>query len=444
MKRWALLWMLCGSWLLVVSPAARAEDWPQWMGPSRDDVWRAEGVVEKFPAGGPKILWRAKIGAGYAGPAVVGDRVYVTDFVSEQELGENNPGARAEMTGQERLLCLNANTGEVVWQQEAPCKYNISYASGPRATPTVVAGKVYSLGAEGRLACYDAASGKPIWSVELTRRYQVQTPNWGFCSHPLIDGDLLYTLAGGEDSLLVALNKETGDEVWHALPGKEIGYAPATMVKAGGVNQLIQFTPEGVTSLDPRTGKTFWTIEIKPNYSMSVCAPQQSADHLFVSAIGDVAALFKLTADHPGAEEVWRAEKKSGVFCCNSSPIIDGETIYGNDCQTGHLRAVKLQTGERLWETLKPVIGDGEEKRVNHGTVFLTRNADRYFLFNELGDLIIAKLSPQEYQEISRAHILEPTNEAFGRKVVWSHPAYANRRAYLRNDQEIVCVDLAK
>jgi outer membrane protein assembly factor BamB len=122
--------------------------------------------------------------------------------------------------------------------------------------------------------------------------------------------------------------------------------------------------------------------------------------------------------------------------------VIDGDTIYGNDCEVGNLRAVKLSTGQRLWETFKPTTGG--ERRESHGTAFITKNGDRYFLFSETGDLVIARLTPKEYEEIGRAHLLEPTNEAFGRPVVWNHPAYANKCIFVRNDKEIVCASLAK
>ena len=141
-------------------------------------------------------------------------------------------------------------------------------------------------------------------------------------------------------------------------------------------------------------------------------------------------------------EVVWVATPKMGVFCSNSTPLIDGGTIYGNDCEVGCLRAVKLDTGERLWETFQPTTGG--PRGASHATAFLTKHGDRYFLFNETGDLIIARLSPEKYEEISRAHLLEPTNEAFGRPVVWSHPAYANKCVFVRNDKEIVCASLEK
>ena len=139
---------------------------------------------------------------------------------------------------------------------------------------------------------------------------------------------------------------------------------------------------------------------------------------------------------------LWRGEPKTAVYCANSTPYIEGTTLYGCDCETGFLTAVDLATGERLWETLQPTMGT--ERRGRHGTAFLIRNGDRTWLMSETGDLIVATLSPTGYEEHSRMHVLDPTNECFGRDVVWSHPAFANRCIYVRNDQELVCVSAAE
>jgi len=435
-KFFAALWLLNS---LVGSAAG--DDWPQWLGPNRDDVWKETGIVEKFPAGGPKILWRTPIGGGYAGPAVAGGKVFVTDFVKATGEVKNDPMVRAELAGKERVLCLRASDGKELWRHEYDCPYKISYPAGPRATPTVAGGKVYTLGAEGNLFCLDIESGKPLWSKDLKQEYKIDAPYWGFCGHPLVDGKKLICLVGGPGSVAVAFDKDTGQELWRALSASEPGYCPPTMIEAGGKRQLLIWHADGLNSLNPETGEVYWSDPLKPAYGMSITAPQKSGDYLYASGIGKCAALYKLSRDKPAADVVWVAKPNMGVFCGNSTPQIDGETIYGNDCEVGSLRAVRLGTGERLWETFKPTTGG--ERRESHGTAFLTKNGDRYFLFGETGDLIIARLSPDKYEEISRAHLLEPTNEAFGRPVVWSHPAYANKCVFVRNDKEIVCASLA-
>ncbi|MEX2174237.1 MAG: PQQ-binding-like beta-propeller repeat protein [Pirellulaceae bacterium] len=427
---------------LSLTLAAAAEDWPQWMGPNRDGQWRETGILETFPDGRAKILWRTPIAGGYAGPAVAAGKVYVTDYVRSTGEATNDPDARAESKGQERVLCLNAADGKPLWKHEYDCTYKISYPAGPRATPTVAGGKVYTLGAEGKLLCLSADTGKVVWQKELTKEYQIETPMWGFCAHPLVDGNKLICLVGGAGSVAVAFDKESGKELWKSLAAPAPGYCPPTIIEAGGARQLLIWHTKALNSLNPETGEVYWSEPLEAAYGMPIAAPRQAGDYLFASAIGSVAALFELDRTKPAVQEVWLGEPNTAVYCANSTPLIEAGTIYGNDCQVGNLRAVDLKTGKRLWETFVPTTGG--ERRASHGTAFLTKNGDRYFLFSETGDLIIARLTPQGYDEISRAHVIEPTGEAFGRQVVWSHPAYAGRCAFVRNDKEIVCVSLAK
>ena len=433
------IFFLCNMLAAVVV----ADDWPQWMGPARDDVWKENGLLEKFPESGPKILWRTRLAGGYSGPAVAGGKVYVTDYVRTNGDAKNEPQTKANLTGRERVLCLAASDGKELWKYEYDCPYNISYPSGPRTTPTVANGKVYTLGAEGNLLCLDAESGKPLWTKELKKEYRIEAPHWGFSGHPLVAGDKLYCQVGGAGSVAVCFDKDSGREIWRALTSTpDVGYSPPKMIEVGGKRQLLIWHPQSLNSLNPETGELYWSERFDPQYGMSCSTPQQSGEYLYISAIGKCAAVLKLDRNKPAAEFVWTANPTTGVFCSNSTPVIDGETIYGNDCEVGNLRAVNLQTGKRLWETFKPTTGG--DRRESHGTAFITKNADRYFIFSETGELIIARLTPEKYEEISRARLLEPTNEAFGRPVVWNHPAYANKCVFVRNDKEIVCASLSK
>jgi outer membrane protein assembly factor BamB len=420
----------------LATGAARGDDWPQWMGPQRDDIWRETGILDKFPDGGPKVLWRAPIAGGYAGPAVAGGKVYLPDFVRTSPAG-------SVPTGKERLLCLDAATGKEVWKHEYDCSYkgaDPNYAFGPRCTPTVDGGKVYALGAAGHLVCLDTAKGTPAWSHELQKDYltKLPAPFWGFCGHPLVDGRKLICVAGGEGSVAVAFDKDTGKELWRALSANNPGYCPPTIIEAGGKRQLVIWHAEAVNGLDPETGSVYWSVPLKPMYGMAIGAPRPHGDLLFASSNG-VSALIKLATDKPGAEVVWKGDGTRSFTTINMTAFIDGSTVYGVD-QPGQMRGVNLEDGKRLWETFQPVAG----KRAPCGTAFIVKNGDRYFLFNELGDLIIARLSPQGYEEVSRAHLLDRTSVAFGRDVLWSHPAFANKCVFVRNDKELICVSLAK
>ena len=425
--------------VLTASPIS-ADDWPQWLGPDRASIWREPGIVERFPEEGLPVKWRVPVGWGYAGPAVADGNVYLMDYVHQSGTVTNSAGTRDQLTGKERVLCLDAATGEELWKHEYDRPYHISYPRGPRCTPTVADGKVYALGAEGDLWCLNADSGKVQWHKSLPKEYQTETPVWGFAAHPLVDGDLVYCVVGGPNSVAVALDKETGKEVWHALTASGAGYCAPTMVEHAGKKQLIIWHTDAVNALDPETGKVFWSTPLQPAFGMAVATPRQSGDKLFVSGIRDAAALFNLET----GEVIWRATPKTAIICSMSPPLIVDEVIYGNDGPTGTAVAARLDDAERLWQNAEPVAGKTTRGRsFDNGTFFLVKNEDRYFLLNDSGELILAHLTPEGYNEISRASILEPTNNAGPRPVVWSHPAFAEQCVFARNDKELVCVSLA-
>lgn len=436
--RWLLILMVVA---VMVSPAW-GDDWPQWLGPQRDSVWRESGIVTEFPEKGLPVLWRAEVGLGYSGPAVADGKVYVTDYLRETGQPTNNPGARDKLTGTERVLCFSAKDGALLWKHEYQQDYALSYPGGPRATPTVADGKVYALGAEGKFLCLDADDGEVLWSKDLVEDYNTETPIWGFSAHPLVLGDLVYTLAGTKDNVVVAFNKDTGAEVWKALSSKSQGYCPPTLIEHAGVQQLLIWHPESLNSLNPKTGEVYWSFPIEPAYDMSVTAPRKLGNFLFVSGIGHQGVLLELDSDKPGVKEVWKGTPKTALYSCNTTPFLEAGMIYGCDCHTGELIGAKLADGTRVWKTKQPTSPD--VRRPGHGTAFIVKHQARYFLFTETGDLVLAKLTAEGYEELDRFHVLEPTNEAFRRPVVWSHPAFANQCLFARNDKELVCVSLAK
>lgn len=419
-----------------------ADDWPQWMGPHRDQVWRETGIVKTVPADGLPVKWRVPVGLGYSGPAVADGRVFVLDYLKESGEVRNNPGGVNNLTGQERVRCFDANNGKLLWEHAYDQPYQLSYAAGPRCTPTIHSGHVYAYGAHGQLSCLNAATGKLVWTKSITQAYKTKPPFWGHSSHPLVVGDLIYVLAGGNGSVCVALNKNTGEEVWRALSASEPGYCPPTLIEHAGVKQLLIWHPESINSLNPATGDVYWSLPFKPRYGMSVMAPRKLGNLLYISAIGNVSAMIKLDDTKPAAEILWRGRIRTGVFAANVTPFLDNGMIYGCDVDTGELIGADMKDGKRLWATTAPTAGLNK-RRPRHATAFIVKNGDRFFLFNELGDLVIAKLSRSGYEEQGRFHVLEPTNEAFGRPVVWSYPAYANRCMFARNDKELVCVDLS-
>jgi outer membrane protein assembly factor BamB len=422
--------------LLQVSERSVAEDWPNWMGPNRDNVWNIAKPPQSLPSGSLKAKWTVPVAGGYSGPAVVGNRIYVTDLVTKADAQVDNFG-RKSFDGTERVLCFDANTGKAIWKHEYNVTYAISYPAGPRCTPVVDGGNVYTLGAEGDLFCFEAQTGKVVWSRKLKDDYKTNSALWGFAAHPLIDGDNLITLAGGDGSHTVCLNKKTGKEVWRFGTAPEQGYSPPSVITAGGVRQLILPNPTAINSVDPATGKLYWTLPYDASNGSIIMVPIQVGKYLFVAGYSDKNLLIELDATSPKAKEVWRNVAKKALSPVNVQPMAIGDVVYGMD-QSGEMIAFKIDTGERLWETSKPI----GRRPLGSGTAFLVRSGDLFYLFNELGELVVAKMNPQGYEEISREKIIEQTNNAFGREVVWCPPAFANGCIYVRNDEKLICVPL--
>lgn len=436
-----------------VVATVHADDWPQWLGPKRDGVWRETGLLSKFPEGGPKVRWRTPVGIGYAGPAVAAGKVFVTDLVLPEGVRAPSDGFKGgRLNGTERVLCLDEATGKVLWTHSYPTVYQIAYPGGPRCTPVVDGDRVYTLGAMGQLFCLDVATGKPLWSKDFIKDYDGNPSLWGFSAHPLLDGDKLICLAGGrEGAVVVAFDKTTGKELWKALSAREPGYAPPMIYTFDGKRQLIIWHPEAVNGLDPETGKVFWSQRFPLQAGLSVPTPRQDGDRLFVTAFYNGPMMLEVSgSESPSAKIVWKGKSNSelpqrtdGLHSIIATPILKDGHIYGV-CSHGELRCLDATTGKRIWETFAATTGKGVERWANAFLIFQKEGDDeRFFLANDQGELIIAHLTPKGYEEVSRAKIVEPTNVmARGRKLVWSHPAFANKCVYARNDNEIVCVSL--
>ncbi len=429
---------------------SRADDWPGWLGPRRDGVWRETGLMEKFPPGGPPVLWRVPISEGYSGPAEAGGRLYVMD--RQRTTGPDHKPLRPTrkgVLGNERVLCFDVTGGKLLWKHEYDCPYKLSYPLGPRTTPLIDGGRVYTLGAMGDLLCLDAGSGKVLWSRSLMKDFHLSDPPvWGWAASPLIDGDLLYCLVGGPGSAVVAFHKSTGREAWRALTSEEVGYSPPVLCQAGGTRQLLVWLSDCVNGLDPATGKVYWTHtwpKAVQRPAVNIVMPRCDGQRVFVTNFYHGSLMLQLDAHKPEASVLWQGKSNNpsrpdGLHGVMATPIIKEGCIYGVGGY-GELCCVDADTGKILWQTDDAI---GKKAKGECANIFLVPQGDRYVLFSDQGDLILAHLSRSGYKEIDRAHILEPDREARGRKAAWSHPAFARRCIFARNSQELVCVSLAQ
>lgn len=433
--------------VLLTAPA-RADDWGQWLGPKRDAVWGEKGLISKFPKDGPKVLWRQPIAAGYAGPAVVGGKLYVMDR-AKVEPDPKNPPAKGTLPGAERVHCLNAADGKTLWTHSYDCPYtNVSYPSGPRTTPVIDGDRLYTLGTMGDLLCLNAADGKVVWAKNFVKDFAAPVPAWGWSAHLLLDGDTLVALVGGDGQAVVAFDKKTGKERWRALSTKEICYSPPIVTEAGGKRQLIVWLSEALYSLNPETGAKYWEHKhpaagevARP--AVSIVTPKRAGDKLLVSSFYHGTLCLALDKDKPAATVAWRSKTSypkpiEGLNAVMTSLLVKGDHVYGI-AGMGELVCHDLKTG-KVVRTGDEIFG---EKAAFCAAVFWVDAGTAVYGLTDQGDLVILKLEPEKCEVVASAHVLEPTHSAKGRKAVWAHPAFADRCVYFKNDKEIVCVSLA-
>ncbi len=448
----AALGIFFGS-LLLVPQAALAEDrldqanevgqvknddWPQWRGTDRDGRWLEEGIVDQLTTENLKLKWRQPLGTGYSGPTVANGRVFVMDRDIEPEQVES-------------IRCFDADTGKPLWRYEYPAVYRISYTAGPRTSVTIDGQFAYALGAMGHLHCLQVDSGAVTWTVDLNERYQISAnrrmPIWGIAASPLVYQHVLVLMISGADgAAVVGLDKDSGQELWRALD--DVGqYSSPILTEHNGQTLAVCWTGESVAGIDPATGKVHWRHPFPVvNMPIGVATPIVKDGHIFLTSFYDGAMMLKMVDGEMAVEEVWRARgvnerSTKALHSIISTPIWIEDHLYGVDSY-GELRCLRTSDGERVWEDQVAV------KRNRWGTIHFVPNGENIWMFNEQGEMIIGRLSPQGFDERSRVQLIKPTllqlpDQRRG-GVCWSHPAFANRHVFVRNDEEIICYDVAK
>ena len=411
---------------------AGAQEWPDWRGINRDGRWKEDGIVTKFKSPIIPLKWSIPVGAGYSGPTVSGGKVYLTDKTEQPE----------EL---ERVLCIDAENGRIIWIYSYPTRYQISYPDGPRASVVISDKKAYSLGTMGHLHCFDAQTGKVIWKHDLNREYNIKMPIWGIAATPLIfENKIILQIGGSDGASVLALDKETGKEIWRSLDD-DICYSAPIMINQAGKPVLVVWTAENLNGMDPETGKVYWQVQFPVKMGMAISTPVLYKDYLFVSCFYSGSLLVKLDQKTATASKIWlrvgESEMKTDALqCVINTPVIKDDFIYGVDSY-GEMRCLKLSNGDRIWEDLTAV------KKDRWAIIHFIDHGEQTWMFNEHGELLITELSPKGLKIISRARLIEPTTGQLNRKgigVTWSHPAFANHHVFARNDKQLVCAYIGK
>jgi outer membrane protein assembly factor BamB len=401
----------CG-WISLFTLAccapAFAADWPQWRGPHRDGISSESGLLESWPAGGPRHVWKTQgLGDGYSSFAVVGDRLYT----------------QGQQGSQEFVLAFDTNTGKQLWKIPNGRAYQESRGNGPRGTPTTNGDRLYALAADGTLICLDAASGQRIWGLNLIDKFGGRVPTWGISESPLIDGDRVIVTPGGPGASVVALDKLKGDLLWKSQ-SDPAGYSSPIAFDAGGSRKVVVFTAHGAIALDMKNGEFQWRYDKVSNRTANIATPIVHDGYVFLSSdYGTGCALLKLTAGAKavGASEVYFNRDMRNHY---TTSVLVGDYLYG--FSSGILTAMKFLTGEVAWR----------DRSVGKGNVIYAEG--NLYAFGEDGAVGLIQATPQGYKEKSRFEIRK------GSYPTWTPPVIANGRLYLRDQDNLYCYNIKR
>ena len=388
----------------VLQLEARA-DWLHYRGPTMNGISPEKGWNSQFPSGGPKVLWRENLGIGTSSVTVAGDRGY----------------SMGNLNGKDIVYCFDAKTGRVAWRHEYPLALDPNmFEGGPRSTPTLDGGRVYSVSHQGDLWCLDAATGKKVWYKHYQKDFGGRRPEWGYAGSPTVEGKMLLLDAGGKGSSTVALDKTNGNVIWKA-GDDEAGYGSPVAATIGGKRTVVIFKASHLVGLDAATGREFWRTEWKTSYDVNAVTPVIVSDRILISSgYNHGAALYAVNGGK--LSQVWTNKKLRSHF---NSPVVLQGAIYGidGDAGGGNLVCLDLETGEQKWI----------EKSAKGGSLI---SADgKLIVLTEKGELVIADASPSGFRAVSRASVLS--------KRCWVQPTLVNGRLFVRNNAgDLHCLDL--
>ena len=401
--------------LTVVATAAHATDWPQFLGPSRNGISAETGLIDTWPEGGPKEIWRVPGGVGMPGLAIKDGKLLTL----------------VQREGQQWVVAHDAKTGKALWQSPLGSEYENQMGNGPRATPTIAGDRVFAFSGEGILAAFALADGKLIWSHNVVKELKGKEADYGMACSPLVVGENVVVIAGGEGAAVAAYNAKSGKLAWTA--GEDpAGYSSPTLLKLGGQEQIVAYTGASAIGLAPQSGSLLWRFPYETDFNCNIATPLAVDGKVFISSgenHGSTLLSLKPAGKTFEAEEVWTSQGASSVLRneWQTSILLDGH-LYGFDNvgsagPVTHLTCVNAATGKRVWQ----------QARFGKGNLIA---ADGKLLCSTMkGELVVVRATPEKYDEIGRATVIGTTRQA---------PALANGLLYLRDDKEIVCLNVRK
>jgi outer membrane protein assembly factor BamB len=410
MLRTAGVWILCGAFVFCLAkPISAADDWPQWRGPGRDGRIASGSAPSEWPA---KLTrkWKIKVGAGHASPIVADGKVYL---ISRQE-------------DREIVRCANLADGRPIWEKDYPAPYKmhppaVPHGKGPKSTPIVADGRLFTYGISGILSCFDAKSGQPKWRKEFSKQFQTTSPLCGTTMSPLVHRGMVIIHVGGHDKgELRAFDAVTGDQKW-SWGSDGPGYASPILLKLGGTEQIVTLTQIAVIGVSASTGELLWRIPYETDYIMNIVTPVVYKTTLIVSGYNRGTTAFRISKQ--GAKwvptQIWHQDDIPQYM---SSPVISGDLMFGmSQRRKGQLFCADPATGKLNW-TNNGRMGDNAAFIVaGNAILMLTTNADLYVFKNEKKALKITA----QYKVADSA--------------TWAHPVLVGKSLLTKDVETLSC-----
>lgn len=406
---------------LIVPPhhALATHEWPRWRGPAGLANWDPAPTPNLLDNAQPKLLWKIDSGQGYGGITVSEGRAYILDRLTEPE----------EI---ERIRCLNATNGEVLWQHQWPVEYGKmgGYSTGPRSSVLIhqLEGQsyAYALGATGQLFCFRTKDGTIHWQVDTVAKYEAQMPQWGFAASPVVFKNKLWVHVGSPNGTTLALDPSTGKELFRG-GHDEAGYCTPELAHIHESEQIIQWGPNHIMGIDPANGHQLWSYPYKITYGVSIAQPLVIKNLVLVSGYWHGTKAIRLDSTLKPTL-VWENEKD--ICGLMSSPLYKNGYVYLLD-KTHGLTCFQLETGHILWRDDNKLTP--KDRNPHFSIVWMKRELDLAALLNANGELIYVKLTPAGSEELARHQIIDKT---------WAHPAFVGNRIYARSDSQFVAWEL--
>ncbi len=386
----------------LIGGIAVAADWPRWRGEDGDGFYGGDDFEVEAIRAGLTAAWTTNVGAGYSAVAVVSDRLYT--------MGNTD---RTDYVG-----CIDVNTGQTIWTFSYPCQP--SQYPGPRATPFVHDGRVYTFSSEGHIFCLDAQTGEKIWGINISESMQARAPRWGFSGSAIVEGQKVIVNAGRHG---MAFDKDTGETIW-ASPPQAPGYATPVVYELDGERAVAVFGAEAIYGVSLKDGSELWSYPWETSHDVNAADPLFFDQYCFItSGYRRGAALLDISSEE--VTKVWETSALSAQF--SSCTILDGH-IYGitGNAGRGELVCIDATTGERKW---------------SHNTGFggHIAVADKLIIGNERGTVYVARANNESYVELAQSDTFSP-----GRARIWTAPVIANGRLYIRSSTgDLACYDVS-